>query len=195
MTAEGGDESFGPYDFTLSPAETEAAAGRFGLRAALSGGLIANHLAPFAAFILIVAFATILALTGLIDRRAGRATLLLAASLFLSQRLGSYWRMRQARKRARAAIEAMAAEGAQTVGVDAFGVTRAAGGRTRRLAFAECEEAEDAGGLLYFWPLEGPPIILPARALGPEEAGRIVGRARRRIGARRPQPAEEVKNV
>jgi hypothetical protein len=186
MKAEGDGGSFGPYDFALSPAETEAAAGRFGLRAALGGSLIANHLAPFAAFVLLVLFASILALTGLVDRRAGRAALILAAVLFLSQRLVSYWRMRQARSRARAAIEAMAAEGAQTVSVDASGVTRAAGGRTLRLAFAACQDAEDAHGLIYFWPREGPPIILPVRALGDGEAGTIVARARRCSSARTP---------
>jgi hypothetical protein len=63
MTAEGEAGPFGRYAFTLSPAETGAAATRFGLRAALRGGLIASHVAPLAALALIVVFATILALT------------------------------------------------------------------------------------------------------------------------------------
>ena len=57
-------ETFGPYHFTLSPAEREAAAARFGLRSALRGRLIANQLAPLTAFVLVLLFASILALTG-----------------------------------------------------------------------------------------------------------------------------------
>ncbi len=42
----GSPDSFGPYAFTLAAAEAEAAAARLGLRDALRGGLLANHLAP-----------------------------------------------------------------------------------------------------------------------------------------------------
>ena len=72
----------------LSPAEAEAAAARAGLRVALRGGLSPGHLAPLAAFALIVAFASVLALTGLISRRAGEATIILAAAAFMIQRAG-----------------------------------------------------------------------------------------------------------
>ena len=58
-------------------------------------------------------------------------------------------------------------------------MTLEGGGRSRRLAYADCEEVEDAGGLIYFWPREAPPIVLPARALADGEAGRIVAQARR----------------
>ena len=64
-------ESFGPYVATLDPAEIDAAAARYGLRAALSGGLTASHQAPLAAFVLTLLFAAILAMTGFISRRAG----------------------------------------------------------------------------------------------------------------------------
>ena len=74
---------FGPYVFTLAPAEAEAAAARAGLRAALKGGLLTSHVAPLTAFALVMAFATVLALTGLIGRRAGEATIILAAAAFM----------------------------------------------------------------------------------------------------------------
>ncbi len=80
MTADGQSHSFGPYAFTLEPAEAEAAAARTGLRRALNGGLLASHVAPLTAFALIMAFASVLALTDLISRRAGEATILLAAA-------------------------------------------------------------------------------------------------------------------
>ena len=88
MTADCRSNSFGPYAFTLAPAEAEAAAARLGLRVALRGGLLARHLAPLAAFAAILVFASVLAVTGLISRRAGEATLILAAAAFMIQRLG-----------------------------------------------------------------------------------------------------------
>ena len=83
MKADRRSGSFGPYAFTLAPAEAEAAAARAGLRAALRRGLLASHIAPLTAFALIMAFAAVLALTGLISRRAGEATILLAAAAFM----------------------------------------------------------------------------------------------------------------
>lgn len=83
MTADSRSDSFGPYAFTLEPAEAEAAAARAGLRTALKGGLLANHVAPLTAFALVMAFASVLALTGLVSRRAGEATLILAAAAFM----------------------------------------------------------------------------------------------------------------
>ena len=50
MTADGQSDSFGPYAFTLEPAEAEAAAARAGLRRALKGGLLISHVAPLTAF-------------------------------------------------------------------------------------------------------------------------------------------------
>ncbi len=85
--AEESAVSFGPYAFTLAPAEAEAAAARLGLRQALNGGLLASHVAPLTAFVLIMAFASVLALTGLVSRRAGEITLMLAALAFMIQRL------------------------------------------------------------------------------------------------------------
>ena len=49
-------------------------------------------------------FASILALTGFIGRRAGEATVLLAAAAFMIQRLATHWRIRRARALGRTAI-------------------------------------------------------------------------------------------
>ena len=104
MTADRPPNSFGPYAFTLAPAEAEAAAARLGLRTALKGGLLTSHVAPLTAFALVMAFATVLALTGLISRRAGEATIILAAAAFMIQRLASHWRISRARSDGQAAI-------------------------------------------------------------------------------------------
>src|ERR1700727_3674909 len=114
MTADGRSDFFGPYAFTLTPAEAEAAAARAGLRTALKGGLLASHVAPLTAFALVMSFASMLALTGLISRRAGEATIILAAAAFLVQRLASHWRIRRARSAGQAAIERLQAAGSVT---------------------------------------------------------------------------------
>ncbi len=186
MTAQGDAESFGPYAFTLSPAETEAAAARFGLRTALRGDLIVSNLGPLAVFVLVLLFASILALTDFISRRAGEATILLSAAAFMIQRLATHWRIRRSRNLGRTAMAALEAEGAMTAKIDDTGVTLEAGERSQRLDFVDCEEAEDAGGLIYLWPRHGAPIVLPARALGKGEAGRFVAQVRGRMNGTRP---------
>lgn len=174
MTPTGDAEGLGPCAFTLSPAETEAAAARIGLRAALRGGLIASHLAPLAAFILVLLFASILALPDFISRRAGETAVLLAAAAFIMQRLSIHWRIRKARNLGRAAVARLEAEQAMTAIIDERGVTLEGGGRSRRLDYVDCEEAEDAGGLIYLWPRYGAPIVLPTRALGDGEGARLL---------------------
>jgi hypothetical protein len=174
-------ESFGPYVYTLSPAETEAAAARFGLRAALRGGLILGHLAPLAAFALILLFVSILRLTDLIGRRAAEAGVLVAAAAFMIQRLAAHWRIRRFRNLGRKTMARLAADGALTARIDDSGVTLEAGGRSRRLDYVNCDDAEDAGGLVYLWPRDGPPIVLPARLFGEREARRFVARIKEQI--------------
>jgi hypothetical protein len=44
-----------------------------------------------------------------------------------------------------------------TARIDDGGVTLDGGGRSRRLEYVDCEEAEDAGGLIYLWPRDGAP--------------------------------------
>ncbi len=184
MTADSRSDSFGPYAFTLEPAEAEAAAARAGLRTALKGGLLASHVAPLTAFALVMAFASVLALTGLISRRAGEATIILAAAAFMIQRLVSHWRD-SARPPATAGLRSRgfdrqarvtATFGDETLSFDVDG-------RTLRLRYADCEQAEDAGGLIYVWPRDGAPIVVPTRALADaDEAARLVSRLSGRIG-------------
>ena len=186
MTADRLPNSFGPYAFTLAAAEAEAAAARAGLRTALKGGLLTSHVAPLTAFALVMAFATVLALTGLIGRRAGEATILLAAAAFMIQRLASHWRIRRARSDGRAAIGPLRSAGAlkATFGDEALSFDM--DGRTLNLRYADCEQAEDAGGLIYIWPRNGVPIVVPTRALADaEEAARLLSRLSARIGNER----------
>lgn len=183
----GETESFGPYVFTLSSAEAAAAAARFGLRAALRGGYILGHLAPLVAFALILLFVSILAMTDLIGRRAAQASILLAAAAFMIQRLAAHWRIRRSRNIGRKAMESLAAGGALTARVDEAGVTLEGGGRARRLQYVNCEEAEDAGGLIYLWPRDAPPIVLPARVFNEGETGRFVALIKERINGKQPR--------
>jgi hypothetical protein len=186
MTADRLRDSFGPYAFTLAPAEAEAAAARAGLRTALKGGLLTSHVAPLTAFALVMAFATVLALTGLISRRAGEATILLAAAAFMIQRLASHWRIRRARSDGRAAIGPLRSAGAlkATFGDEALSFDM--DGRTLNLRYADCEQAEDAGGLIYIWPRNGVPIVVPTRAMADgDEAARLLSRLSARIGNER----------
>jgi hypothetical protein len=189
MTPDFRSESFGPFVFTLTPAEADAAAARAGLRLALRGGLLARHLAPLAAFTLILVFASMLALTGLISRRAAEATLILSAGAFMIQRLWNHWRIRRARPEAGAAIARLQSARALTATFEDDALRLDVDGRVQRLCYADCEEAEDAGGLIYLWPSRGPPVVVPIRTLpGADEAGRLVAQIRTRIRGRRGGP-------
>jgi hypothetical protein len=184
MTAERRSDSFGPYAFNLTSAEAEVAAARMGLRVALRGGLLARHLAPLTAFALILVFASVLALSGLINRRAGELTLILAALAFMIQRLGMHWRIRWARREGSAAIAELQSASALRVSFGNDSLTLDIDGRMQSLSYADCDEAEDAGGLIYVWPRNGAPIVVPRRALASaEEASRLVSRVSARIGA------------
>jgi len=128
-----------------------------------------------------------MAKTGLISRRSGEATILLAAAVYIIQRLATHWRIiRRTRNLGPAPIVSLEADGALTARIDDGGVTLDGGGRSRRLEYVDCEEAEDAGGLIYLWPRDGAPIVLPARALGDGEARRLVAQIKQRIGRMRP---------
>jgi hypothetical protein len=186
MTADGQSDSFGPYAFTLEPAEAEAAAARAGLRRALKGGLLISHVAPLTAFALIMAFASVLALTGLISRRAGEATIILAAAAFMIQRLANHWRIRRARSEGRAAIGRLRSAAAVTATFGDEALSFDVDGRTLNLRYADCEQAEDAGGLIYVWPRNGVPIVVPTRAVADaEETARLLSRLLARIGNER----------
>jgi hypothetical protein len=186
MTVDSRSHSFGPYAFTLAPAEADAAAARAGLRAALKGGLLAGHFAPLTAFILVIIFAATLALTGLISRRAGEATLILAAAAFMIQRLAAHWRIRRGRRDGRAAIDRLRSASALATTFGDERLSLAIDGRTLYLGYGECEEIEDAGGLIYVWLRNGGPIVLPTRMLTDvDEAKRLRSRVSLRIKASR----------
>jgi hypothetical protein len=186
MTADRLPDSFGPYAFTLEPAEVEAAAARAGLRTALKGGLLTSHVAPLTAFALVMGFATVLALTGFISRRAGEAMIILAAAAFMIQRLASHWRISRARNDGRAAIGRLRSAAALKVTFGDEALSFVMDGHTLNLRYADCEQAEDAGGLIYIWPRNGAPIVLPTRTMADaEEAARLLSRLSARIGNER----------
>jgi hypothetical protein len=165
----------------LAPSEADAAADRIGLRIALHDGLTARHLTPLAAFVLAIIFAPTLALTDLISRRLGEAALLLAAAAFMLQRLAMHWRIRRARREGRAAIAGLRAA-ALTASFGSDNLCLEVDGRTTCHRYAECDEAEDAGGLIYVWLRSGIPIVVPTRALCDQaEAARLVSDLSSRI--------------
>jgi hypothetical protein len=182
MTASDRPNSFGPYAFTLAPAEAEAAAARLGLRTALRGGLTARHRTPLAIFTLTLLFASTLALTGFVSRRAGEATIVLATAAFMIYRAATRRRIRRAGKGGQAAIAQLQSAGALTAAFEEDGLSLGGAGRLLRLNYADCEDAESAGGLIYVWPREGAPVIVPTRALAdPDEAKRLLARLTGRI--------------
>jgi hypothetical protein len=67
-----------------------------------------------------------------------------------------------------------------TLDPDAVIQTSARG--ARRLAFVDCQEAEEAGGLIYVWGRDGAPLVLPSRVIPEGQAARLVARVRSRIG-------------
>jgi hypothetical protein len=188
---DGQSDSFGPYAFKFEPAEADAAAARAGLRRALKGGLLTSHIAPLTAFTLVMAFASVLALTGVISRRAGEETIILAAAAFMIQRLVTHWRIHSARSEGRAATGRLQSAGAVTATFGDETLSFDVDGRTLNLRYADCEQAEDAGGLIYVWPRNGAPIVVPTRAFADaEEAARLLSRLSARIGnGRRPAVA------
>jgi hypothetical protein len=181
VTADAADAN-GPFVVTFEPAEIEAAAARYGLRQALSGRLTVSHQAPLAALVLTLLFASILALAGLIPRRAGEIAVLIAASAYMVQRLVTHRRFWRARNKARDEFRRLMADGAVTATIVADGVTQSGGASVRKLAFADCEEAEEAGGLVYLWSRDGGAVVVPSRIFAEGEAARLVAGIRSRIG-------------
>jgi hypothetical protein len=156
--------------FALTKLEAETAASRAGLRAALSGRLSLTHVAPLVGFVLFVAFVAILTATGLLGRRPGEAALIIGALAFMASRMAAHWRLRGARNSSFAAAAALRDVGEATARLDASGLHVESAAGSRHLAFADCDEAEDAGGIIYLWPRNGDPAFVPARAFPSEQA-------------------------
>lgn len=162
----------GPCSFALTAQEAKIAASRAGLRAALSRRLSLTHVAPLVGFVLFVAFVAILAFTGLLGRRLGEAALIGSAIAFMASRMSAHWRLRGARKNSLAAMIALQKAGRAMVRLDDSGLHVETAAGSRHLAFADCDEAEDAGGMIYLWPREGEAAFIPARAFPSEQAAR-----------------------
>lgn len=175
-----GSELFGPFVVSLDQAEIAAVAARYGLRTALRGGLTASHQAPLAAFVLVLLFAAILALTGFITRRAAEIAILIAASAFMIQRLGTHHRMWRAQKTGRVEIERRMS-GPMTTTIEPDGVTQTNASEAWRLLFLDCIEAEESGGLLYLWGRNAAPVVLPSRLLAEGQATRLLNWFKSRI--------------
>jgi hypothetical protein len=161
---------FGPFAFELTPDEAHVAASLAALRRALAGGLSKRQLAPLAAFGLVMALASILALTGLVSRRHGEIALLLAVIALMLHRLSSRRRFLLARRESAASIEAIRSAGVVVVAVDRQGLTFHGASAPARWNFVDCIEAEDAGGMIYLWPRAGAPAFLPTRAFPDAQA-------------------------
>ncbi|WP_158816198.1 hypothetical protein [Methylocapsa sp. S129] len=162
--------ALGPYSFTLTPEEAKTAASRAGLRSVLAGRLSRNHVAPLVAFALFVAFVVILTLTGLIARRFGEGALILAAIAFMAARMAAHWRLRGAQKSNLAAMTALQEAGQVVVRLDDSGLRMESAGGSRQFAFADCDEAEEAGGIIYLWRRQGAPAFIPAHAFAGDQA-------------------------
>ena len=180
-----GEDDFGPYAFSLTADEARVAAARAGLKRALAGGLTADHFAPLAAFVLAILFIAVLALTGLLGRRPAEAALLVCAAAFLLQRLATRRRFFVSRRVAEAEIERLRAAAPLVLSVEADGLRLDGGPEPTRWRFADCLEAEDAGGLVYLWPRQGAPAIAPTRVFRDQtEAARFAQFLRSRLPRR-----------
>ena len=163
-------QELGPYSFEMTEEDAKVAASRAGLRSALSGRLSRNHVAPLVAFALLMAFVTILTLTGLIGRRLGEGALIFAAIAFMAVRMTAHWRLRGAQKSSLAAMSALQKAGAVVVRIDESGLRIETAAASRQFSFVDCGEVEQAGGMIYLWPRKGEPAFVPTHAFADEQA-------------------------
>ena len=182
--------AFGPYVFSLTSDEARVAGARAGLRQALAGGLIARHLAPLAAFVLALLFIVILALTGFVPQRPAEATLLIVAATFLLQRTATRRRFYRLRRVGAMEVEPLGAAKELVLSVGETGLRLEGAVAPMIFEFADCLEAEDAGGLVYLWPRQGAPAIAPTRVFrDAEEAAQIVRYLNARLSRGLARPA------
>ena len=81
-------------------------------------------------------------------------------------------------------------DGELAVSIDEDGLAIAGGGRLARVSYADCAAVEAAGALIYVWPREGEPILLPKRVLPNGEAARLVAQIGERVRQARATQAE-----
>jgi hypothetical protein len=159
----------GPAEFELSEEEANIAAARAGFRRALRKRFSLRHVAPLVAFVLLTAFAAILALTGLIARRPAESLIIVAAIAFMVSRLAAHWRLRSARSTSAAAIFARRAAPMRIV-AEATGLRLETASGVTRLDYRDCRDAESTGALIYLWSVSDEPAVIPIRAFSSEEA-------------------------
>jgi hypothetical protein len=100
-------------------------------------------------------------------------------------RLWTRRRFARARRESLASIETIRAAGPLILAIDEAGLTLT-GSNAARWNFSDGLEAEDAGGMIYFWPRSGAPAVLPARAFPSlEAASQFVALARAVIATAR----------
>ena len=169
-----GEAPAGVARLSFAPTQEEAAivAARAGLRAGLRGRLSLYHVAPLVAFGLALAFIAILAFTGLIGRRFAEVALILAAAAFMAARMTAHLSLRRARNRSLAATAGPRDGGEVIVRLEEGGLAVDAGAGSRQIEFADCVEAEYAGGFVYLWPRNGAPAFIPTRAFSSEQDAR-----------------------
>jgi hypothetical protein len=159
----------GPLVFDLSDEEARIGAARAGFRAALRRRFSLRHVAPLVAFTLLIAFAAILALTGLIARRLAEAAIIMAAIAFMASRLAAHWRLRRAQS-ATPGVVAERMEGPTRIVADKSGLTVHTASGARRYDYRACREAEATGALIYLWSDSDAPAIIPARIFSSQQA-------------------------
>ncbi len=168
-------------EFSLTEEEAGVAASRAAWRASLQGGLLAQHIAPLAAFVLALLFTAVLGWTGLIARHSAEIGLIVAAAAYMIYRLWSWRRFFAARRAASAWAEALRAAAPLHLSLDEAGLSLDAAGSARQWRFADGLEIEEVAGLVYVWPKRGAPLIWPTRAHhDPGEAARYLETARQR---------------
>lgn len=156
--------------FALTEEDVRLASSRVALRLALAGRLSRDHAAPLVAFALVLLFIAVLAFSGLVGRRFAEIALLLATAAFMAIRTRGHARLRGARKRSLAALEAMRNAGSTRVRLDEWDLRLESASEVRCLRFADCDEAETVDAILYLWPRNGMPAIIPARAFADDGA-------------------------
>jgi hypothetical protein len=174
-------------EFTLTAEETAVAASRAAWRASLQDGLLGRHLAPLAAFVLVVLFAAILGWTGLVARRSAEIGLILAAASYMGYRLWTRRRFLSARRSANAWADTLRQSAPLRVALDEDGFALQGRALAAQWRFADELEMEEVSGLVYVWPRDGFPLVWPLRAHpDPEAAADFLARARRRARVREP---------
>ena len=169
MSEAGREIAASPLAFELSHEEARMAASRAGFRRALRQRFSLRHVAPLVGFVLLMAFAAILALTGLIGRRLAEAAIILAAIAFMASRMAAHWRLRRAQMGGDGAFAARGSE-STTVAQDATGLTVRTASGARRFDYRACRDVEAAGALIYLWSDSGDPAVIPTRAFPGDEA-------------------------